>query len=82
MARAAGVLLALFLVVDVPDAGHGFIQDDFRWIVESRAADAGDLIALFGTNIGFYRPVVGISFALDHLVWGARPFGYALTNVV
>ena len=82
MARAAGVLLALFLVVYVPDAGHGFVQDDFRWIVESRAGDAGDLAALFGTNIGFYRPVVGISFALDQLVWGARPFGYALTNVV
>ena len=81
MAFAAGVLLGLFLVIYLPGAGHGFIQDDFRWIVESRANDVGDLVALFGTNTGFYRPVVAISFALDHLVWGVRPFGYALTNL-
>lgn len=73
----AAVCLAIYL----PDLGHGFISDDFRWIVESRAESPDDLVSLFGRNLGFYRPVVALTFAADYAVWGATPFGFALTNL-
>src|SRR5688500_7950784 len=80
---AAGAAVAgAFLLIYLPDAGHGFISDDFRWIVEGRAKSMGDLIALLGSNTGFYRPVVSWSFAADHAAWGTNAFGYGLTNLV
>lgn len=30
--------------------------------------------------MGFYRPLVSVSFAADHALWGLEPFGYGLTN--
>jgi len=78
---AAAAMAGAFLVVYLPDIGHGFISDDFRWIVEGRSDSIGDLIALFGTNTGFYRPIVSWSFAADHAAWGSNPFGYGLTNL-
>jgi hypothetical protein len=81
MVRAAVVLAAIFLVIYLPDSGHGFISDDFRWIVESQVRSVSDLIALFSTNIGFYRPVTSLSFAVDHAAWGTHPLGYGLTNL-
>jgi hypothetical protein len=77
---AAAVLGTVFSIIYLPDLGHGFISDDFRWIVESRVADTGDLIALFSANVGFYRPVVSASFAADHALWGTSAFFYGLTN--
>ena len=78
---AAAAMAGALLVVYLPDIGHGFISDDFRWIVEGRADSIGDLIGLFGTNTGFYRPIVSWSFAADHAAWGSNPFGYGLTNL-
>src|SRR5687767_13492322 len=82
MAVAAAALLAtLFLVIYLPDVGHGFIADDFGWIAESRLGSVSDAIGLFTANVGFYRPVVSLSFALDHAIWGTNAFGYGLTNL-
>jgi hypothetical protein len=72
----AGILLAAYL----PDLGHGFIRDDFRWIREGRSENLSQLIDLFTTNVGFYRPLVSVSFAADHALWGLEPLGYGLTN--
>jgi hypothetical protein len=62
--------------------GHGFIKDDFRWISESQAESAADALALFARDNGFYRPLVSLSFAIDRALFGVRPFGYALTNLL
>ena len=78
---AAGVLCAAFLLIYLPDIGHGFLKDDFVWILSSRAADLSDALALFKANVGFYRPLVSLTFAADYGVWGMRPFGYGLTNL-
>jgi hypothetical protein len=32
--------------------------------------------------VGFYRPLVSVSFAADHALWGLEPFGYGLTNLL
>src|SRR5215212_404286 len=81
MIGAALAMLAAFLLTYLPDVGHGFISDDFRWIVESRAAWPHDLLALFRANTGFYRPIVSMTFANDFAFWGTNAFGYGLTNV-
>lgn len=72
---------ALFLVIYLPDAGHGFISDDFRWIVEGRLATPADLVRVFTSNVGFYRPVVTLSFGLDYALWGDNARGYGVTNL-
>ncbi len=74
--------LLAFGLAYVPDMGRGFIKDDFRWISESRAANVADALALFGTDNGFYRPLVSLSFATDQALFGIRPLGYALTNLL
>src|SRR5687767_13960721 len=79
---AAAALAGAFLVIYLPDIGRGFISDDFRWIVESRAESIGDLIALLRANTGFYRPVVSWAFAADHALWGTNAFGYGVTNLL
>jgi hypothetical protein len=78
---AAGVLCVAFLAIYGPDIGHGFVKDDFRWILSSRTEHLEDLAALFRSNVGFYRPLVSLTFAADYGVWGVRPLGYGLTNL-
>ncbi|HXB54110.1 MAG TPA: hypothetical protein VN461_04960 [Vicinamibacteria bacterium] len=74
--------LLAFVLAYAPDMGRGFIKDDFRWIAESRAEGVAEALALFGRDNGFYRPLVGLSFAADHALFGVRPFPYALTNLL
>lgn len=83
MRLASGVttLVVAFLLIYLPDVGHGFIKDDFAWIRTSRSADVGQLFALFTANTGFYRPLVSVSFAADHALWGLNPPGYGFTNL-
>jgi hypothetical protein len=81
LACAVAVLSAAFVAVYLPDLGHGFIKDDFAWILSSRSSSLADLLAILGSNLGFYRPLVAFSFAADYAVWGLDPFGYGLTNL-
>ena len=80
--RAFAAVVAIFLAIYLPDIGRGFISDDFRWIVDSRVTSFADAAALFTTNIGFYRPITNISFAIDGALWGGSAFGYGLTNLL
>jgi hypothetical protein len=83
LAAAAAALTTTFLAAYLPDIGHGFIRDDFQWIATSRAATPGEVLALFTTTeVGFYRPLVSLSFAVDHALWALDPAGYALTNLL
>jgi hypothetical protein len=76
------LLLAAFLVIYLPDIGHGFIKDDFGMIESSRSADLAGAARLFTRNDGFYRPFVSVSFAFDDAIWRLNPFGYGLTNLL
>jgi len=82
LARVAALLpIGLFLVVYGIHAGHGFVQDDYTWVLHSRSRSVADLARLFIRDNGFYRPVVSMSFAVDEWLFGAAPLGYGLTNV-
>jgi len=71
----------VFLGIYAASVGHGFVADDFGWILESRVGSWQDLGALFFKSSGFYRPVVGLSFAADYALFGTHALGYGLTNV-
>lgn len=82
LAQAAVVVpLLVFVAVYVSHAGHGFILDDYGWVLHSRARNLAQLGALFNGDNGFFRPMVAISFAVNEWMFGARPLGYGLTNV-
>lgn len=64
----------------------GFVLDDYY---EVRGYSLREIISIFcsgwdSTGIGpkFYRPLVVISYALNHLFFKANPFGYHLTSII
>jgi hypothetical protein len=73
--------LAVFLAVYAPAVGQGFISDDFRWIRESRLSALSDVGALFQGSNGFYRPIVALSFGVNHFLFGATPGPYGVVNL-
>jgi protein O-mannosyl-transferase len=57
-----------------------FLSDDFAQIGKVLN---GDLSVVWGTEHGgFFRPLFILSYAIDGYVWGARAFGFHLTNVL
>ena len=76
------VLVGFLAIVYGPVLGRGFVKDDFRWIAEGQRAASGDLGQALTGNVGFYRPVVTLTFALDYTLCGVEPVCYGLTNFV
>jgi len=72
---------ALFLVVYLLLARHGFMIDDYAWVVQSRVRSIADLAALFTHTNGFYRPLVALTFTVNEWLFGHWAFGYGMTNV-
>lgn len=77
----AVLIAAVFGIVYLPDAGHGFIKDDFGWILRSRIASPADLFRVFVETGGFFRPIVALSFEADRRLFGLHPLAFGLTNV-
>jgi hypothetical protein len=85
-AAAAAALAGTVAVVYLPTVWFGFLTDDFYF---GRPLSAPQLLSTLyghwdplGHANDHYRPVTAISFALDYGLWGPRPAGYHLTNVV
>ncbi|MEE8411757.1 MAG: tetratricopeptide repeat protein [Acidobacteriota bacterium] len=88
---ALGGLVLLSLGVSL--AGD-FVWDDRPLIVENaliKNVDRLDEILTRGfTESGddhdrfrsFFRPVIGVSYFVDHTIWGLKPFGFHLTNLL
>ena len=71
----------VFLAVYLPIAGHGFLSDDFRWVLDSHLETLADVPRLFHLSDGFYRPIVSLTFGLNRLLFGIDPRPYGWTNV-
>ena len=63
--------------------------DCYPIIITSRIESLRDLIGSFTEQLmdgrysgGFHRPLLNLSFAVDHAVWGLDPLGYQLTNAL
>src|SRR4051794_29483467 len=73
-------LMALAVAVYAGALGAPFIFDDHRTVLDNPSIRAlGNLRWIF---IGSRRFVTNFSYAADQAVWGARPFGFHLTNLV
>jgi hypothetical protein len=82
--RRGAVVVALLVIAMVYgcDAGHGFVKDDFVWIANSRVKSPGDIVRLIAPGAaGFFRPIVSLTFSIDHALFGLDPLGYGLTNL-
>jgi hypothetical protein len=77
-----GGAILVFLAIYGPAAGHGFVRDDYSWVLHSQLRGWTDLYRILATDIGFYRPAVGLTFALDEWLFGWNSPGYGLTNVL
>ena len=80
MKAAAGVLAAAFALVYLPHVGHGFIKDDFAWIYHGHLNGAQSLGNILLGSVGFYRPIVTLSFGLNEALFGTWSLGYGLFN--
>jgi hypothetical protein len=78
---ALAVPFVVFLGVCGLSVWHGFVSDDFGWILQSRVSSLREIPSLFLQSSGFYRPIVGLTFAADYAIFGNHPLGYGLTNL-
>jgi len=77
---AACALVAVVFACYANSLGNGFVFDD-EFLVPAYSR-AWNLSRLLQTLLDSYRPVRNASYAIDFLVWGLRPFGFHLTNVL
>ncbi len=91
------VLLLLIVIISFGVYANSlkgeFIWDDTHLIKNNTyVKDWGNLLAnltndffLFSQEegkIGYYRPVITLSYMLDYSLWRIKPFGYHLTNII
>jgi len=79
----AAALLVLVPLVAAPALNDYRVSDSFRLVGQ---VDFPTALRYVRETTGFgrneYRPMVMLTYAVDHLLWGERPFGYHLTNVI
>jgi len=73
-------LAILTFVVFYPSLKNAFVWDDKGIIFEQIQRIEG--FSIYKPSFIYYRPLVAVSFLMDYLCWGYRPFGYHLTNIV
>lgn len=78
------LILVAALLAHAASLLNGFVWDDWELVVGNDAYRTFDLRAIIGgrANALEYLPVRDLSLTLDALLWGERPFGYHLTNVL
>jgi len=90
------VVGALALGLYASTLGAGFVWDDEEIVVRNPLITSlGNLPAIFrthafakvsaaapGHDLEYWRPVWVSTLALDHALWGLKPLGYHLTNVL
>lgn len=86
--RRWGLLLlaAIALAVYANTLGHGFVYDDYLWIVNNPAIrslrNAGSFFTSAHRGGRHYRALTVLWFAVDYAIAGLRPFLYHLENVL
>jgi len=79
-AALAALAAALSVAAYVNALHNPFVYDDRGTVVQNPSlADLGNLhwILIYSP----FRPLVNLSYALDHRFWGLDPFGYHLTSL-
>jgi Flp pilus assembly protein TadD len=83
--RKAALLLALVVVTYLPVLSAGYIWDDDAYVTDNPVLkDARGLVAAW-TRLDAtpqYYPLTHTSLWIDHALWGMRPLGYHVVNVL
>lgn len=82
-----GLLIICASATYASTLSNGFVLDDEYILVTNQAIrNIGNAFRFFFENPPdqpyFYRPIVLVSLAIDHAIWGLNPVGYHLTNLV
>jgi hypothetical protein len=83
----AAVVVALVLVAYLPSLGGGFFSDDFFYIVGNEKLQNIPLTRSWELFVGRtnpieFLPVRDLSYRLDMALFGLRPFGYHVHNLL
>ncbi|HEV7502863.1 MAG TPA: hypothetical protein VGQ33_22750 [Vicinamibacteria bacterium] len=82
---AALAIVGTVAVLYLPTVWYGFYQDDFAlargWSGRELASTLHGEFDPSGMIPAYFRPVVRLSWALDHALWGVRTAGYHGTNI-
>ena len=79
------LLVAVTVVAYLPALGAGFIWDDDSHVTDNETLRSGDGLLRIWTELGAtpqYYPLVHTTFWVEHHLYGTRPFGYHLVNVL
>jgi hypothetical protein len=83
---ALGAIALTVALLYGPSLRYGFVTDDFYF---ARPLSAAQVASTFhgnweplGQGNAHYRPLIAVAFQLDVLLWGPRPLGFHLTNLV
>ena len=78
------ILLILSAVVFLNSLRNGFVWDDWVLMVYNEAYRSFDIKKLFFSKANSleYLPVRDITLAIDAQIWGMKPFGFHLTNLL
>jgi hypothetical protein len=78
-------VVATVAILHLPTVWYGFHQDDFAlargWSWKETAATLHGEFDPSGMIPAYYRPMVRLSWALDHALWGPATEGYHATNL-
>jgi hypothetical protein len=77
---AAAILIAVVFACYANSLGNGFVFDD-EFLVPAFGR-AWTFSQFVNKLLDSYRPVRNASYAIDFLIWGSRPFGFHLTNLI
>jgi protein O-mannosyl-transferase len=79
LACSAAVLLAALAYLNA--LHNPYVYDDYHTVVGNASLlHPADIRAVILHDVT--RPVINLSYAIDHAVWGPTPFGYHVTNVL
>jgi Flp pilus assembly protein TadD len=81
----AALLLALTVAVYLPVWNAGFIWDDDAYVTDNPVLNDGRGLLAAWTRLDAtpqYYPLTHTSLFLDHALWGTRPRGYHVVNVL
>ena len=85
-ALVVGCLLVAVWLVFRPALANGWVWDDWGNLANNsryHSLTPENIHWMFTTALqGHYQPLTWLSFALDYSIWGDRPYGYHLTNIL
>lgn len=88
LAVLVAIVSAVSLLTYIPSLMNGFISnwDDNRYITENIHIRSIGLSffkwALLDYKTNLWHPISWISHAIDYAIWGLKPFGHHLTNII